>query len=142
MYIYKITNIINGKCYIGQSIHPIQKRFHRHINDSINNIIDTHFARAIRKYGESNFLLEQIDTATNQKELTEKEQYWIKYYKSNNPSYGYNETDAIYKSGGNTYQNKTKEEIDKISQKIREIAIQERLNVTILKQKKNYFLIL
>lgn len=123
MYIYKITNIINGKCYIGQSIHPIQKRFHRHINDSINNIIDTHFARAIRKYGESNFLLEQIDTATNQKELTEKEQYWIKYYKSNNPSYGYNETDAIYKSGGNTYQNKTKEEIDKISQKIRESKI-------------------
>lgn len=77
MWIYKITNIQNNKVYIGQTIRPIHDRFNRHINDAINNIIDTHFARAIRKYGKENFIIEEIDTATTQEELTEKEKYWI-----------------------------------------------------------------
>lgn len=61
MWIYKITNIQNNKVYIGQTIRPIEQRFHRHLNDVLNNIIDTHFARAIRKYGKDNFIIEQID---------------------------------------------------------------------------------
>lgn len=69
MWIYKITNIQNNKCYIGQTIRPIEQRFHRHINDAINNILNTHFARAIRKYGEENFIIEEIDTAKNQKRI-------------------------------------------------------------------------
>ena len=56
-----MTNIQNNKVYIGQTIRPIQDRFHRHINDALNNILDTHFARAIRKYGKDNFIIEQID---------------------------------------------------------------------------------
>ena len=67
--------------YIGQSIRSVEKRFQRHISDAINNVIDTHFARAIRKYGADNFYVEVIDTAQTQDELTVKEQYWIKYYK-------------------------------------------------------------
>ena len=51
MIIYKITNIKNNKVYIGQTIRPMKDRFNRHINDALNNVIDTHFARAIRKYG-------------------------------------------------------------------------------------------
>ena len=105
MWIYKIINIQNNKVYIGQSIRPINQRFQRHINDSLNNILDTHFARAIRKYGKENFIIEEIDTANTQEELNEKEQYWIKYY--NSVTNGYNETDAISKCGGNTYQSKT-----------------------------------
>ena len=49
MEIYKITNKINGKVYIGQTIRPVEYRFNRHMNDALNNILDTHFARAIRK---------------------------------------------------------------------------------------------
>lgn len=109
MWIYKITNIQNNKVYIGQSIRPIEARFHRHINDALNNILDTHFARAIRKYGKESFIIEEIDTATNQEELNKKEQYWIQFY--NSVEDGYNETDAIYKSGGNTYISKTEEEM-------------------------------
>ena len=51
MWIYKITNIQNKKMYIGQTIRPIEERFKRHLNDAIKGNLDTHFARAIRKYG-------------------------------------------------------------------------------------------
>ena len=119
MFIYKITNKINNKVYIGQSIRPIEKRFQRHINDALNNIIDTHFSRAIRKYGKDNFYVELIDKAENQEELNNKEQYWIKYYDSTNDKKGYNETDALYKCGGNTYQSKTDKDMFKIKEKIK-----------------------
>jgi group I intron endonuclease len=117
MWIYKITNIQNNKVYIGQTIRPIKDRFHRHINDAMNNILDTHFARAIRKYGKENFVIEEIDSATNQNELNKKEQYWIHYY--NSVDEGYNETDAISKCGGNTYFSKTEDEMKIIKNKIR-----------------------
>ena len=116
MWIYKITNIQNHKVYIGQTTRPIKDRFNRHINDALNNILDTHFARAIRKYGKENFIIEEIDNANNQEELNQKEQYWIRYYDSTET--GYNETDAIYKCGGNTYKNKTEEEMKIIKEKI------------------------
>jgi group I intron endonuclease len=121
MFIYKITNKINGKVYIGQTINNINDRFRRHINDSNNNILDTHFARAIKKYGEENFYIEKIDEANSQEELTLKEKYWIDEYDSINN--GYNETNSIYKCGGNTYLSKTKEEMDIIKEKIRKTKI-------------------
>ena len=117
MFIYKITNKINNKVYIGQSIRPIQKRFMRHINDAINNKLNTHFARAIRKYGKDNFICEEIDKADNQNDLNKKEQYWIRCY--NSTEKGYNETDALSKCGGNTYSHKTDEELEVIKEKIR-----------------------
>lgn len=121
MWIYKITNIQNNKVYIGQTIRPIQDRFHRHINDALNNILDTHFARAIRKYGKDNFIIEQIDQAQTQNELNKKEQYWIQYY--NSVQNGYNKTDAISKCGGNTYQSKTEKEMEVIKEKIRQTKL-------------------
>ena len=116
MYIYKITNKVNGKVYIGQSIRPIEQRFQRHINDAVNNILDTHFARAIRKYGKENFYIELIETCDSQTELNLREQYWIRKYDSINN--GYNETDATNKCGGNTYMSKTENEMKEISEKI------------------------
>ena len=121
MWIYKITNIQTNKVYIGQTIRPIQDRFRRHINDALNNVLDTHFARAIRKYGKDNFIIEEIDSATTQDELNQKEQYWIQYY--NSVEEGYNETDAISKCGGNTYQSKTAEEMEAIKEKIRQTKL-------------------
>lgn len=121
MWIYKITNIQNNKVYIGQTIRPVEQRFHRHMTDALNNILDTHFARAIRKYGKDSFKVETIDTAQTQDELNQKEQYWIRQYNSVNN--GYNETDAISKCGGNTYQSKTKEEMSIIKNKLRETKL-------------------
>ena len=121
MWIYKITNIQNNKVYIGQTIRPIEQRFHRHLNDALNNILDTHLARAIRKYGKDSFIIEEIDNTQTQDELNQKEQYWIRYY--NSVKDGYNETDAISKCGGNTYQSKTEEEMEVIKGKIRQTKI-------------------
>ena len=121
MWIYKITNIQNNKVYIGQTIRPVEQRFHRHINDALNNILDTHFARAIRKYGKDSFKIEIIDTAKSQDELNQKERYWIQQYDSVNN--GYNETDAISKCGGNTYKSKTDEEMSIIKNKIRKTKL-------------------
>ena len=118
MYIYKITNTQNNKIYIGQTIRSVEERWKRHQNDALNNILDTHFARAIRYYGPNAFIVETIDTAKNQQELTAKECYWISWYDS--IKNGYNETDAKYKCGGNTYKNKTPEELKKIGEKIRQ----------------------
>ena len=121
IFVYKISNKINEKVYIGQTIRPIEERFKRHINDAVNNILDTHFARAIRKHGKDNFSIKLIDTAKTQEELNDKEQYWIIFFDS--VDNGYNETDALYKCGGNTYVSKSKEELIEISQKIKEAKL-------------------
>ena len=100
MYIYKISNSVNNKIYIGQSIRPVEDRFRRHINDAMNNKLDTHLARAIRLLGPDKFKIEVIDTATSQEELTQKEHDYINKY--NSIENGYNETDATSTCGGNT----------------------------------------
>ena len=116
MWIYKIKNDINDKLYIGQSINPLKDRMQRHLTDSQK--LNTHFARAMRKYGVEHFTIEVIkEGITDQEVLTQREQYWIRYYDSIKK--GYNETDAACKSGGNTYMSKTEEEMDQIKQKIR-----------------------
>lgn len=121
MVIYKITNKINNKCYIGQTINTAEARWERHQNDALSNRLDTHFARAIRKYKPESFELEIIDTASNQEELTKKENYWINFYNSVNN--GYNETLGIDKCGGNTYKSKTNEELENIREKIRQTKL-------------------
>lgn len=117
MIIYKITNTETQKVYIGQTINSLEQRWRRHCNDAINGKLNTHFARAIRLYGKEKFIPEIIDTAKTQEELTAKEQYWIHYY--NSIQEGYNETDAFNKSGGNTYQRKTEEELAIIKEKLK-----------------------
>ena len=114
-YIYKITNIVNNKVYIGQvSGKTIYERFKRHVKDSKK--LNTYIGRAIQKYGYKNFTIDEIDFANNQKELNEKEIYWIKYFHSTNQCKGYNLTDGG--DGGNTYKYKTQEELNLIKEKI------------------------
>ena len=92
MIIYKATNKINGKVYIGQSIHSLEWRMKKHKQDSLR--MDTYFYRAIRKYGWSSFEWTIVDdTATSKEELNQLEQYYIKQYNSfNNKEKGYNST--------------------------------------------------
>ena len=92
MVIYKITNKINGKCYIGKTTKTVEWRWKIHIIHSKRDDDHLFFHRAIKKYGVENFILEIIDTADNENELNEKEKYWIEYYKSYLKENGYNLT--------------------------------------------------
>lgn len=91
MIIYKITNKINGKVYIGQTICSLKTRWRQHCNTDIPTAIHS----AIKKYGRDMFTVEQIDTACDRDELDVKEVYWIKFYNSLSPN-GYN-----LETGGN-----------------------------------------
>ena len=84
--IYKITNRINNKCYIGQSIN-IERRWKEHINDDIK--LDRAIGKAFKKYGISNFTFEIIEQCSEEK-LDEREIFWIQYY--NSYANGYNMT--------------------------------------------------
>lgn len=89
-YIYKITNLINSKIYIGKAKN-IDERFKRHIRESLKYNTDSYVLHsAIRKYGAENFIIEEIDNANSLEELNTKEIYWIEYYNSTKKEIGYN----------------------------------------------------
>lgn len=90
--IYKVTNLINGKCYIGQTTHDLEWRKKYHIYNT--KYCKNYFLNALKKYGENNFNWEIIDTANSQKELDEKEKYYISFYKTLNKNLGYNLRDG------------------------------------------------
>jgi len=88
--IYSITNKIDNKVYIGQSIHKdvFKYRYDYNIYKSTNN---PHLKRAISKYGIENFELNEcIDTAYSKEHLDELEVYHINKFNSTNDNYGYN----------------------------------------------------
>lgn len=88
--IYKITNQVNGKVYIGQSVH-IKARWQQHILNARNNKENTLLYNAMRKHGIENFSFEVIEECDKEK-LNEREVYWISYYDSFNKEKGYNMT--------------------------------------------------
>ena len=81
-YIYKITNTLNDKVYIGQTIKTVQKRFTQHKNNSNKEYFSQIVLyKAFNKYGIENFICEEIEEVPNDK-LDEREKYWTEYYDS------------------------------------------------------------
>ena len=73
--IYKITNILDKKCYIGSSVN-VKKRFSEHRRDlNKNSHHSYHLQRAWNKYGESQFQFQILEICINESALIEKEQY-------------------------------------------------------------------
>jgi len=104
--IYKITNLINGKIYVGQTRNGIKERWRGHCKFSKSNMAIT---RAIIKYGKENFKIEQIDCAKDLYELDNKEVYYIKKLNTLSPN-GYN-----LNSGGNANKVVSEESLEKMS---------------------------
>lgn len=111
--LYKITNIITDKIYIGYTKIGILNRLHKHyLNASFG--IDTKFYRAIRKYGIENFKIQSIIDSYNHKEIQNLEKKWIE--KLDTYKNGYNST--IGGDGGPVCKGLCSDDYDKWIEKL------------------------
>lgn len=125
-YIYKITNQINGKLYIGKTNRTIQERFKEHCRDYLKRENEKRpLYSAMKKYGIRNFSIELIEEcALNEAETREK--YWIEFYGSF--KYGYN---ATLGGDGKAYIDrdlviKTYQELQTIKSVAKQMSIDEK----------------
>ena len=85
--IYLITNDINSKVYVGQTIQTLNKRFNGHCCYSKSDrSINMYIKRAIHKYGRDKFHIQLIEECPVNI-LNEREKYWINFYNSYNTGY-------------------------------------------------------
>lgn len=124
--IYKITNLVNGKVYIGQTIQEggfdtryyrsgegIERvyLFHKYKKDN-KKTYNKHLLGSIQKYGFKNFEVDKVfDIAFSQEELDVKEKCWIKYYDSYRN--GYNKTIGGCGHGGGALDEQWRKNISK-----------------------------
>lgn len=113
--IYKITNLVNDKVYIGSALN-LKRRFHEHISSLTSG---THFNRHLRrawlKYGSENFkfeILEECDSTF----LLEREQYYIDTY--NSVELGYNILPTAYSSLGRRLSEVIKKKISETRKRL------------------------
>ena len=93
-YIYKITNLVNNKMYIGKTVSSISDRFSQHVYDSKHEASKGYnfiLHKAFRKYGVDNFKIEELEYINDNTSLGDREIYWISYLGSMMPN-GYNMT--------------------------------------------------
>lgn len=84
--IYKITNKVNGMCYVGQTTYTLEDRWRLHYSKgSCCSVLK----EAISNFGKEAFSIEQIDIGNNREDLNSKEIYWIKKLNTRQPN-GYN----------------------------------------------------
>lgn len=93
MQIYKITNLINNKIYIGKDESNRKNYF------GSGKLIK----RSLKKYGKENHKKEILEEVNNKEKLIELEKYWIKKLKSYDKDIGYNI--SMGGDGGNTMSN-------------------------------------
>lgn len=87
--IYCITNLVDGKFYIGQTIQTIRKRFSRHKYDS--KTMTGHLHLAMKKYGTDNFVIDcLVDGIETTDELNYAEKLWIAITNCCDKAIGYN----------------------------------------------------
>lgn len=112
--VYKHTNKINNKIYIGITQQKLEKRWQR----GYGYKEQSYFYNAIKKYGWDNFNHELLFDGLTEEQAKEKEIELIKYYKSNNRKYGYN-----LSQGGETYKENFKKRIGKDNPSSRRIRV-------------------
>ena len=94
-YIYKITNKINNKIYVGKTLQSVEKRFREHLIEAVrwadkkNRTYSSRFYPALLKYGEDNFVVETIEECPDSI-IDEREKFYIKTLNSLDETVGYN----------------------------------------------------
>lgn len=116
--IYKITNLINNKIYIGKTTLTIEQRFKQHCDDSIRSIAENRrLYRAMNKYGKENFFIELIEECDSSID-SEREIYWINKFNSYHD--GYNAT--LGGDGRNTFDYNEIEKLLRLNKTTKEIV--------------------
>lgn len=97
-YVYKVTNKINNKIYIGKT-NDIKARWKKHIyiakvGVKSNSRDYQYLHRSINKYGIENFVIEMIEELLTEEEAFEREVFWIKELRSKNRKNGMNLTNG------------------------------------------------
>lgn len=92
MVVYKITNQVNGKVYVGKTVKSLGRRWAVHKYMAKTGKGCPILSAAIRKYSPSNFKIEPLATAVSIEELNSLEIQAIAKHQSNDRSYGYNLT--------------------------------------------------
>ncbi len=87
MVIYKITNLVNNKVYIGQTTRSIEERWADHCSNRKKTSL---ISSAIIKHGKENFTIEILESCSDLETLNLKEKEYIQLYKSMNLDIGYN----------------------------------------------------
>lgn len=97
-YIYKATNVANGKVYIGQTIWTVEERWKDHLWDANKAVCkyNSRLHKAIKKYTPLYFVVETVEQCDDSL-LNEREVYWISSYNSTDRNFGYN----IQRGGSN-----------------------------------------
>lgn len=108
--IYTISNIDNGKFYIGKTSQKLGYRWHGHVNRARHGV-DTYFYNAIRKYGEDKFVMEPLAYAYSDEEASELEKAWIAVLDATNKEVGYNST---FGGDGARHTEETKKKLSEI----------------------------
>lgn len=110
--VYLISNSVNGKCYVGSTIHLDQRRKEHFSRLANNKHINAHLQNAYNKYGREAFdfeILETVDIDDNIKDkLLKREQFWIDNLK---PEYN-----VLLVAGSNLGYHHTEETKKKISE--------------------------
>lgn len=88
MQIYKITNLVNGKIYIGLTTQELKIRWKGHKQSSKTDTRPLY--KAMRKYGIDNFSIDVVEHVDDMRSLGERERHYIKLYDTQNPKNGYN----------------------------------------------------
>ena len=94
MELYLVTNLINGKRYVGQTKYSKEDRWRAHCSDARRNVRGS-FCLAIRKYGPENFCVETLVPNVSDKRMLDLlERHFIALYKTYPPAlgFGYNNT--------------------------------------------------
>lgn len=83
MTVYLITNLINGKKYIGQTIQSVKRRWDYRVCNAGRCVA---LKSAIKKYGKENFKIESLHEASSLEELSIKESEYIKSFNTLAPN--------------------------------------------------------
>ena len=128
MLIYKITNNVNGKVYIGQTIRTLKERKWQHINMAKNGH-KNHLYNAMRKYGIENFSFRKIRSVDSIEELNRLEVYYITKFDS--IKHGYNMVD-----GGNNNIMFVKEVREKHKRKMESSEVRKKISDSLKQYRK------